>query len=86
MALVCVHVQTGREAIREIGFGGMSLGGAIMGLLMLIGIFNFIAYLLLRFNKPHFQVMKPPPAAQAPATPPRPTATEGGDSTAAVRG
>lgn len=34
--------------------------GAIWGLLLLTAAFNLVAYLLLRFNKPRYQTLRPP--------------------------
>lgn len=57
--------QRGEEAIADIGFAGKTVANGAAGLVVLIFVLNAIAYTILRYNKPRFQLLVPPPLAVA---------------------
>jgi len=54
-------IQTGEEAIADIGFAGKTVGNGAAGLIVLIFVLNAMAYTIMRYNKPRFQLLSPPP-------------------------
>ena len=51
---------TGEEAIADIGFAGSTVGDGAAGLVVLIIALNMIAYTIMRYNKPRYQVLAAP--------------------------
>ena len=51
---------TGAEAIADIGFAGSTVGDGAAGLVVLTIALNFIAYTIMRYNKPRYQALVPP--------------------------
>lgn len=54
--------QTGEEAIADIGFAGKTVANGAAGLIVLIFVLNVIAYTIMRYNKPRYQLLVPPVA------------------------
>lgn len=52
--------QTGEEAIADIGFAGKTVANGATGLIALIFVLNAIAYTIMRYNKPRYQLLVPP--------------------------
>ena len=57
--------QTGAEAIADIGFAGSTIADGAAGLVVLTIVLNMIAYTIMRYNKPRYQVLVPPPSPQS---------------------
>lgn len=53
---------TGAEAIADIGFAGSTVGDGAAGLVVLTIALNFIAYAIMRYNKPRYQALVSPMA------------------------